>query len=122
MKKNTLLIARYLSIFLGFASILGFFWYSENYISKEVLLILFSLSTSFTLIIASIVPDKLLKYIVIRVILFSIIVMGIINNIYEMYDDLTFIYGAEWHAFFIRIGFLWLLAILLRRTMRATPD
>ena len=118
MKKINFNIVKYLSLFLGSAFLLGVVWYSAKPEYKNIYSFLFNLSTGFALIVTPFIPDKLLKYVVVKVFIVLLIIIGIINNIHRMYDDLTFIYEVDWPAFVLRLIAMCLLVIIFRRTIK----
>ncbi len=111
-----------ISIFIGFVYLLGYIWYSSHYLTEPIHFILFNLSTSLALIVVPLIPRKLLKYILIRVLTMLLIILGTINNIYLMYVDLTMINGADWPAFFIRLFVLCILFYFLWRSIKGQSE
>jgi hypothetical protein len=118
MKKDYFNIVKYLSLFFGLAFILGFFWYSAKPELKAICYILFNVSTGFALLVTPFVPDKFLKYLVVKIVVLLLIIIGIINNLYMMYGDLTFVYEVDWPAFILHLIAMCLLSIIIWRTIK----
>lgn len=115
MKKKTFKDAKVLSLFLSIIHIGGFIWFSESYLSESFSFIFFTVSTGFALLVAPLVSDVLLGFIVVRMLVILLVIIGILNNLYMMYGDLTALYFPDIHAFIIRILVLYVLIIMLRR-------
>ncbi|MDO8445255.1 MAG: hypothetical protein Q7T53_03980 [Deltaproteobacteria bacterium] len=119
MKKKTFKNAKALSLFLGIIHAGGFFWFSEFYLSESVFFIFFTASTGLALLVSPLVSDVLLGFTVVRMLVILLVSIGILNNLYMMYGDLTALYFPDIHAFIIRILVLYVLIIMLRRIINS---
>lgn len=66
---------------------------------RKTQFIFFTVSTGLALLVAPLVSDVLLGFIVVRMLVILLVIIGILNNLYMMYGDLTALYFPDIHAF-----------------------
>ena len=113
MKKKTFTNARNIAVLLSVPHLLGGFWFSDSFFD----FIFFRIWVGLALLITPLVSNSLLNLIAIRTMVIILIIIGILNSVYMMFGDLTLINGPDFVALILRMVVLYLLIIMLRRTI-----
>lgn len=99
---------------------LGFLWFYDE--SNGYIMNAFLASTGIALLLGSVITDLLLDSVIIRRIMMSLLILGIVSCINSMVTDLTLVHYPDYPAFIIRIIVLFVLIQLFRRAWGRTSE